>query len=284
MQSFTDLSAVVSTFAAQHALIVVPAVPARDVGPDVIIEPDVLDLPGFLELAGKLCNGVLYLSARPFEPDIADRREDFPERLLEFRGQVGEIVVAFAANGLVHLWERRTEWIDEWDDYFDGIARRKASRIWSSNDEDGDAEAELRSGDEWEVQAAVLAEKLVSLPEFRSAKLADRRRVGERLLPADTDDSVGWRAVRRATERLDDLAHERYGELEARLDELAASLLEDTGYQRAVSAAARKQAAEQFLIPRADGLHPPARVRDELHARAQHLKKVNRAGAGSSLF
>src|SRR4051812_25839556 len=116
MESLSGLADVVTAFATQHSLTVVPAVPARDCGPDVIIEPDVLDLPGFLELAGKLCNGVLYVKARPFDPGVVGEREDVSDRLLGFRGQVGEVVVAFTANGLVHVWERRTEWIDEWDD------------------------------------------------------------------------------------------------------------------------------------------------------------------------
>src|SRR5258708_4526951 len=70
MESLSGLADVVTTFATQHSLTVIPAVPARDCGPDVIIEPDVLDLPGFLELAGKLCNGVLYVKARPFDPGV----------------------------------------------------------------------------------------------------------------------------------------------------------------------------------------------------------------------
>ena len=72
-------------------------------------------------------------------------------------------------------------------------------------------------------------------------------------------------------------AQELYDQLEDRLDDLAAELLASPAYQRASSPAARKQAAERFLIPHADGFFPPALIRDELYARAQKLAKAARA-------
>ncbi|MEU5934422.1 hypothetical protein [Micromonospora sp. NPDC047187] len=44
-------------------------------------------------------------------------------------------------------------------------------------------------------------------------------------------------------------------------------------YQRAGSAAARKQVAERFLSTWADGWSPPMVAREELYARAQRLAK-----------
>ncbi len=43
----------------------------------------------------------------------------------------------------------------------------------------------------------------------------------------------------------------------------------------------RKQAAGQFLIPRADGFSPPSLIRDELYARARQLPKT---ANGNGLF
>jgi hypothetical protein len=51
------------------------------------------------------------------------------------------------------------------------------------------------------------------------------------------------------------------------------SALASPGWQQAASAGARKKAAEQFLISKADGFFPPPFVRDELYAKAQRLFK-----------
>jgi hypothetical protein len=74
-------------------------------------------------------------------------------------------------------------------------------------------------------------------------------------------------------------AQERYDQLEDRLDDLAAELLASPAYQRVSWSAARKQAAERFLIPHADGFFPPALARDELYARGQKLAKAARVPA-----
>lgn len=52
------------------------------------------------------------------------------------------------------------------------------------------------------------------------------------------------------------------------------ALLTDSTYQRAGSAAARKQAAERFLTTWADGWSPPTVAREELYARAQQRAKA----------
>jgi hypothetical protein len=78
-------------------------------------------------------------------------------------------------------------------------------------------------------------------------------------------------------------AQERYDQLEDRLGDLAAELLASLAYQRARSPAARKQAAERFLIPHADGFFPPVLARDEQYARTQKLAKAARASV-SGLF
>jgi len=61
-----------------------------------------------------------------------------------------------------------------------------------------------------------------------------------------------------------------------RLDELAGQLINTDQWRRASSPGAVKQAAEQFLIPLANGLCPPAVVRDELYAEARALAKTTR--------
>lgn len=46
----------------------VPAVPDTDLGPEVRLGPDTLDLPAFLEISRQHGSGLLYLQAAPFAP------------------------------------------------------------------------------------------------------------------------------------------------------------------------------------------------------------------------
>ena len=85
---------------------------------------------------------------------------------------------------------------------------------------------------------------------------------------------MGWDAVRDAVDRAEEVAQAEYSQITANLEELAAELLDDPGYQRASSPGGRKMAAERFLVPRAGGFATPAVVREELYARAQRLAKT----------
>ncbi len=49
MNKLAKLTASVTEFAARNTMVLVPAVPERDLGPKVNIAPGALDLPGFLE-------------------------------------------------------------------------------------------------------------------------------------------------------------------------------------------------------------------------------------------
>ena len=123
VEDLTCLAAAVTEFAAGNNLMIVPAVPEHDYGPEVCLSPDALDLPGFLALAGKLGGGVLYLQAVPFDPGSDDDQpEDPPAQLVGHKGQTGQVSVAFAANGVLHFWEHRTAW------YRSGRTLPRASR------------------------------------------------------------------------------------------------------------------------------------------------------------
>lgn len=109
MDDFAQLAAAVTDFAGGNDLTIVPAVPKHEYGPEVCLGPDALELPGFLALASKLAGGVLYLRAVPFDPASGnDQPEDPPAHLLRHKGRIGQVSVAFAANGLVHFWEHQT--------------------------------------------------------------------------------------------------------------------------------------------------------------------------------
>ena len=92
------------------------------------------------------------------------------------------------------------------------------------------------------------------------------------------DHYAGWEAVQRAQARAEELSGVAYRTVAGQLDDLAAEFLASPGWRQAAAAGARKKAAEQFLISRADGFFPPAFIRDDLYAKAQRLFKSNGGG------
>jgi len=277
MEDLAELAASVIGFAAREHLAIVPAIPTNDYGPEVSLGPDALDLPGFLELAGRLGGGVLYLQASPFDPGSGeDQPADPPAHLLGHKGQTGQVSVAFAANGVMHFWEHETAWYLEWEELADSAPRRVPGM-----DETDETE---RLGEEERARlAGELADRIVADPKFRAAPPTERQRIARQAITKGTNDWAVWDAVRQACDRAHQMAQERYDQLEDRLDDLAAELLASPAYQQARSPAARKEAAGRFLIPHADGFSPPALVREELYARARELAKAARASA-SGLF
>lgn len=264
MINLAELAASVADFAARNNLTLVPAVPERDFGPEVNITADVLSLPGFLDLAARLGGGVVYLKTVPFDPGDTDP----PLHLLKHKGEIGQLLVAFASNGLIHFWEQSAPLQTEWQGLADAASRGQPFAPRQS-------EAERLSPEEQDRQTAELVDRLLADPQFRAAKPGGaRQRYAKFALPDGTDKWVGWDAVRDAVERAELLTQTQYGQIAGRLDDLAAELLTDAEYRKASSPGARKQAAEQFLIPRANGFAPPAHVRDELYARAQRLAKT----------
>lgn len=100
-----------------------------------------------------------------------------------------------------------------------------------------------------ELTAVLLAD-----PQFRAAKPGDaRQRSAKFAIPAGTYRFVVWDATRGACDHADELSRVQYEGIIGRLGQLAADLLATPEYQQASSPAARKQVADQFLIPHADG-------------------------------
>ncbi|MCX4471323.1 hypothetical protein OOK41_13540 [Micromonospora sp. NBC_01655] len=128
------------------------------------------------------------------------------------------------------------------------------------------------SESEREELAEPVVRVLLAMSQFRAEKPGGGRfRFAQQHLPADLDERVTHTAVRLACDRADEAARQRYADIDGHYDQLAADLLTDPAYQRAGSAAARKQAAERFLTTWADGWSPPPVAREELYARAQRL-------------
>jgi hypothetical protein len=272
------LAASVTQFAADHNMTIVPAVPGPDSGRSVVIEPEDLDLPGFLELALKLGDGAFYLRPEPFSPDDG-QPGDMPAPMAHRKGQVCELRLAFASagHGLLHFWEETAPWYLEWLDSQDGPA--------DDADEDNQIGDEEREG-----LTAELADAILSDQEFRAAPPMARRRRSQLLaeqlpVPEGARRWIRWDAAQQARDRAEDLAAKAYRPLLEQMDSLAAEFLASPGWQQNSGAGLRKKAAEQFLIPRADGFFPSAAVRDELYTKAKELSKAKGSRAdGSGLF
>jgi hypothetical protein len=197
---------------------------------------------------------------------VSDQRERCLPLILGEIVPGPEVSVAFAANGLVHFWERETAWFAEWQELAGGTV------TGASLDED---DGTPRLGEEERARlAGELADAILADPHFRAASRGERWGMASRAIPKGTDPWVGRDAQRLACDRAYQIAQKRYDQLEEQLDDLTAELPATPAYQQASSAAARKKAAERFLITRADGFSPPTSlVREELHARPRSSPK-----------
>jgi hypothetical protein len=277
--NLAGLGAAITEFAASHDQITVPAIPHHDLGPEVSIDPGALDLDQFLELGSRIGDGVLYLTAEPFDPDAdADLMSDAISHLTVHRGEIGEVCVAFArkGHGLLHFWELRTAWYDEWQE----LLGTKPHDGLLGDDDEFDQLDELSQEDRTRLTGE-LASSILADPQFRAARLTDRQRYARMAIPHDGDSMVSWDAVHEACSRAQQMTDDIYEQIKPRLDDLAAELLTSPEYQRSSSATAQKQAAALFLTARCEGFSPPALYRDELYARAKRLAKL---GRGKALF
>src|ERR1700722_5229059 len=171
---FGSMAAAVPEFADGHDMTVVPAIPGRDSGRTVSLDPDVVDLHGFLELARKLGDGALYLRAETFglDPETG-KPEEVPASLAHRQGQMCELSVAFASagHGLLHFWGQAEPWYQEFLDSQDAEMLDDADEEWRVG------------GEERDRLAAEVAEVILADREFRAASPGIRRRRAQMLVP-----------------------------------------------------------------------------------------------------
>jgi hypothetical protein len=187
------MAAAVTEFAGGHDMTIVPAIPGRDSGRTVSLNPDVVDLHGFLELARKLGDGALYLRTETFglDPETG-KPEEVPASLAHREGQVCELSIAFASagHGLLHFWEQAEPWYQEFLDSQDAEMLHDADEEWRVRG---------KSGTVW---AAEVAETILADREFCASSLASgagARRCSSR--KARTVTSAGTRPSGRGSGR-----------------------------------------------------------------------------------
>ncbi|WP_147945543.1 hypothetical protein [Microbispora sp. CSR-4] len=274
MDNLAKLVGTVREFAGTAAMTLVPAVPEADLGSEICLGPETLDLPAFLEIAGKHGGGLLYLQAAPFDPDGDEHQVgDLPAHLVKRKGQVGQVSVAFAAAGVVHFWEHRAAWYVEWQQ----LAKAEPSRKdYLHDDGEGDLSEQERA------QLSELRTALLANPDFRAARGTARRRIADAV--SEEFDGWSWRVINAVCAEADELGREQYDQLYARIDDLAEELAADPEFQRTRTAAARKHVADRFVLAQAGGLSGPLWVPEELYARAQELAKAATKKQAPGLF
>lgn len=259
----TDLAVLgdsAAKFAAENDLTLIPVAPDRDA--DVHIAASVMELPAFLAPAAKLGGAVLYAETEHFDPEGMGR-DELPEDLSRRAGEACRFTAAFVANGLVHVWEQSAPWYREWLSAPAPPSQR--AQPAEGPLADGKRDAVIQ---EW-------VEQIVAMPEFRAARNRGARiRLAEMITMPPQADYWKFDIARHAAERAEEMTTAAYEPIIARLDALAAEVLDVAEYRQASTSRVRKQVIEHFLIPRADGFSAPTVVRDELHAKTQRLAKT----------
>jgi hypothetical protein len=270
-----DLAAQVKDLAAERGLAIVPAMPlAGNTGPVVLLDRDDMTAREFCDLAVTAGAPIIYVQSDPFDADgdlTVNRRDSFGwaedgenaglaslrQEASAYNGRTGELAIGFAAGGILHSWIATAPW-------YDRLAQRLQELQWQSN-------PRFEQLPEAEEQALItrVADELAALPEFRAApSAAQRRRValaqaGIAELQADTRPgyrSAALRGIYEAGERVAAEAEARYREMERDLAELAAECAATPSFRLAASARARRERARDFLIEKAGGFPPPARL------------------------
>lgn len=271
----------------------IPAMPLGnpESGFAVFLRQEDMSASEFCDLAVATGTKIFYVETDPFdaERDLTVSRsrarpwqsnEEDPglvslrEEASTYNGRIGEIELAFAAGGVLHIWTAKAPWYDHFIDRLKEL--------------DPGFNPMLERMPEAEERAVIdrLAQELSEMSEFKSAPTAAQRRRIARAqteiatLDADTRPgyrSVAYRAIRQAEERVVTEADSRYREIEARLAQLAAECEAAPAFRNAGSARARRERARDFLAKKAGGYPPPARLL-ELFLDTPPLQKARTGG------
>ncbi len=255
------------------AVMAVQVTPAGD-GPDVDVGREEMPLTAFVRAAHQAGARILYRITREFDleefsaslPDDGDEearaaRARLLRQARRHKGEVTEVEVAFACDGVLHRWSTTPSWYDRLRDDAD-TARASAHGERNDPVDRGEREALVQR----------LAAELAAMPAFRrrgSTEHGARAAAYEHaeMIPLLDRPDADWTAdgiLRRARTRVDTETERRYEALTARLPELAEELAADERFLAFTRVADRRDHASEFLAERNDGYRPPVRIRDRL--------------------
>ncbi|MCL9762970.1 hypothetical protein [Frankia sp. AiPa1] len=247
--------------------------PAAD-GADVDVGLDEMPLADFVRVAHRAGVRLLYRVAPEF--DLKEFDESLPESVEEERqaerarlvrrarrhsGEIVEVEVAFAHEGVLHRWSITPSWYDSL------IAEAGSLRAPASGDRSRPADRGER-----EVLEERLAGELAAMPSFRRRASTDHAARAAAydhaemvsLLDGPDPDWTVHHILRRARARVDMDAERLYHELTESLPQLAAELAVDEQFLASTRIVDRRNRAEDFLTEKYEGYRAPARFRDRL--------------------
>jgi hypothetical protein len=271
-----ELAAEVPDLASSRDLVLLRALPIHsgESGFAVFLGDEDMSASEFCDIAAAVGAKLLYFATRDFnveddlstgtsrrlnrQPDIEDSQlAALRQEASAYDGLAAEATLGFAANGVMHYWVTMTPWFAEYVDRLDNLQAGEELLF------------EPMPAAEEQAMVERLAQELVQLPEFKSAaNAAQRRRVARahpEIAALEADPRFGYHRVafaafRRANELISEEADIKYRELEAGLEELAAEFAATSVFRNAGSARARREHAKDFLVEKAGGYPPPARL------------------------
>lgn len=283
-----DTLAELASRAEQHAqakgLTVLPA--TVDAGDTVVLDPDRLTVEQVVDAAAASGAALLYLARDTVRADVLTADLPLPDpddtdavaahkglrkALTRIDGWTGQVQVAFAHGGVLHVWSTAADWFDTVEQLDDPPAGRRTA-AWGDGDDDvpvflDDAVLER------------LVEELIAHEPFRRTDTRADRTAAARTLPALAevldDEKLKWqggRVVDAATRRLVEQGEQAALELQPRIAEFAAELAAVEGFAAGHTAEVRQRVAADWITRHTDGLRMPRWWVKELEATARPLR------------
>lgn len=269
-----SLSAEITERASELGLVIMSArvTPATE-GPDVDLGPEDIAASDFMDIAHAVGVRLFYIVAEVFDhhgfaatlPEGDEEGQSAKRRRLlrdarRHEGEIFEIELAFAHQGVLHRWGVAADWHDNL------LGEAQGLRGAHSTDHDAmDREAR-------DALVQRLAAELAAMPSFRRrasteagarAAAYDHPEMVALFNQADPDgtaSSVLYDARAKVAVELERL----YEGIRDQLPQLAAELADDGDYRAATRVTVRRTRADDFLAARYDGYRPPAWFRELL--------------------
>lgn len=219
---------------------------------------------------------LVFLEQVPFDPlSLVDEDKGLPEgnsgvdevlsTAVERTGELSGLILTCPVGGLIWRWEASVGWVDDLQNQFD-------TAIDLAEDEAAEANTALFQARRAGVQE--LIGKIMDDPAYRGTPPHKRSAAAKRLAPAPTSEEeffIFTAAVEGIGRRDREATELRNLEIQRRVPELSAILVETPEWTRSRTIAARKRIAADFLAGQFEGWAVHAQVADELRAHAVGL-------------
>lgn len=219
---------------------------------------------------------LVFLEQVLFDPlSLVDEDNDLPNdapgvdkvlsSALDRKGELSSIILTCPVQGLIWRWQASAEWVDD-------LQNQLNLAIEVAEEDETEAKGALFQTRRAGVQG--LIGKIMEDPVYRGTPPHKRGAAAKRLAPEPTsqEDFFIFTAAVEGLGRRDREATElRNLEIQQRVPELSAALIETPEWARSHTIAARKRVAADFLAGQFEGWAVHAQIADELRAHAASL-------------